>query len=212
MEVIAPRLEHGAERYADIHHNYEEGKQRAENRQRNRDAAVLDQHSLAGRLAGQSCCALGFEVILLHDEHKERDAEEDDSHCGRAFLIVGTGDLQVDRRRQCIVGTTDDHRVREVGDRLNESDQERVAKSRENQRKRYCHENLPAGRAHIAGSFLEGGIDILEKASHHHVADREESQCLDNGDAPEAVNVIVIDMQQEAGNDTGFAEQHDHGQ
>ena len=43
-------------------------------------------------------------------------------------------------------------------------------------------------------------------------AAREKGQSLDDGDAPEAINAVVINLQQIPGNNAGFAKQHDHGQ
>ncbi len=212
MEIVAPGLKQCAEGDADVHEDDEEGEQRAEDRERDRDAPVLNQHSLAGSLAGEGRGALGLEVVLLHDEHEERDGEEDDRHRGGAFLVVGSGDLQVDGRRQRVVGAADDHRVREVGDGLDEGDEKCISETRQNQRQGDGAKDRPSGSAHVAGGLLEGGVYIFKKSPHHHVADREKCQRLDDRDAPESVDVVVIDVQQKTGDDAGLSEEHDHGE
>ncbi len=56
-----------------------------------------------------------------------------------------------------------------------------------------------------------GRIDVLQKALEHHVADREECQCLYDNDAPETVDRVVIYVEKVSCDDAGRTEQHDHG-
>ena len=161
-ELIAPGREQRADRYAEVHADDEDRGQRAEDRQRNRDALVLDQHSAARGFAGQCRRRLGFQVVLLHCKHCERDAQQHDRHRRRALFVVCAGDLQIDRSGERIVAAADDHRVCEVGDGLDERDEERVAEAGEQQRKRDARENFEAGSAHIPGGFFQRGIDVFQ--------------------------------------------------
>ena len=111
------------------------------------------------------------------------------------------GDLQINGRRQRIVGAADDHGVGEVGNGFNECHQKRIAKTRQHQGQRHAGEHLPAGGSHVAGGLLHRGINVLQQALQHHIAHGEEGQRLHDYDAPEAVHAVVIAAQQEAGVD-----------
>ena len=152
-ELVAPGREQRPDGNADIHHDDEHRRQRAEDGERNLDASVLDEHSGPRRLAREGGGGLRLEVILLHGEHRERDAQQHHGHRGRARLVIGTRDLQVDRGCERVVGSADDHGVGKV---------------------------------------------------------RDQGQRLDDDDAPVAVNAVVINPQQEAGDDARLAEEHDH--
>ena len=58
---------------------------------------------------------------------------------------------------------------------------------------------------------LQRRINVLQQALEHHIAHGEERQRLHHHDAPEAVHAVVVDAQQEAGDDARLAEEHDHG-
>ena len=211
-ELEAPGGEERADGHADIHQDHEARRQRAQDGQRRLDALVLDEHPGAGRLAGQGGGGLALQIVLLHDEHGQRDAQQHHGHSRRARLVVGAGDLQVDGGGQRVVGAADDHGVGKIGDGLDERHQEGVAQTGQHQRQRHAGEYLPAGGAHVPCRFLQRRVDVLQKSLQHHVAHREERQRLDDDDAPEAVHAVVINAQQEPGDDARLAEQHDHGQ
>ena len=211
-ELEAPGGEERADGHADIHQDHEARRQRAQDGQRRFNALVLDEHPGAGRLAGQGGGGLALQIVLLHDEHGQRDAQQHHGHSRRARLVVGAGDLQVDGGGQRVVGAADDHGVGKIGDGLDERHQEGVAQTGQHQRQRHAGEYLPAGGAHVPRRFLQRRVDVLQKSLQHHVAHREERQRLDDDDAPEAVHAVVINAQQEPGDDARLAEQHDHGQ
>ena len=211
-ELIAPGREQRADGHADVHHDDENRRQRAQGGQRDRDRLVLDQHPGAAGLARQGSGGLALQVVLLNGEHQQRDAQQHHGHRRRALLVHGAGDLQVDRGGQRIVTATDDHRVGEIGDGFDERHQEGVAQAGQQQRQRHRGEHLPAGSAHVPGRLLHGGVDVLQQALHHHVAHREEGQRLHDDDAPVAVDVVVVDAQHEASDQARLAEQHDHRQ
>ena len=211
-ELVAPGGEAGADGHADIHHDHKQRAERAEDRQRDLHALVLDEHAGAGGLAGERCGGLGLEIVFLHGEHGQRDEQQHDGHRRCSGLVVGAGDLQIDRRGQRVIGTADDHGVGKVGDRLDKGHEEGVAQTGQHQRQRHVREHLPAARAHIAGGLLQRGVDIFQQALEHHIADREEGQRLDDDDAPVAIDAVVVYVQQKAGDDARLAEEHDHGQ
>ena len=210
-ELVAPSGEERADGHAQVHEDDEGGGKTAENGQRDLDTLILDEHTAAGGLAGQGRGGLALEVILLHRKHRQRDAQQHDRHRRRARLIVGAGDLQINGGGEGIVGAADEHGVGEVGDGLDEGDEEGVAETGEHQRQRDAGEDLPAARAHVARGLLERGVDVLQKTLEHHVAHGEEGERLHDGDAPEAVDAVVVDAEQEAGDDARLAEEHDHG-
>ena len=210
-ELVAPGREQGTDGDAQVHDDDENRDQRAEDGKRNLHAGIDNQHAGPRCLAGQRRGGLGLKIVLLDDEHQHRDREQDDRHGGGAGLVVVAGNLQVDGRRQGIIGTTDQHRVGEVGNRFDEGDQEGVAETRQHQRKRHAGEHLEAARSHVAGSLLQGRIDILEQSLEHHVADREEGHRLDDDDTPETIDAVVVDSHQVTGDDARLSEQHDHG-
>ena len=211
-ELEAPCGEERADGHAQVHEDDEAGGQCAQHSQGDLDALVLDQHTGAGRLTGEGGGGLALQIVLLHDEHSQRDAQQHHGHGRRAGLVVRAGDLQIDGGGQRVVGAADDHGVGEVGNGFDECHQKRIAKTRQHQGQRHAGEHLPAGGSHVAGGLLQRGINVLQQALQHHIAHGEEGQRLHDDDAPEAVHAVVIDAQQEAGDDARLAEQHDHGQ
>ena len=209
-ELVAPRREAGTDRDANVHHDNKERHERAEHRERDLDAPVGDEHTAAGCLAGERGGGLALKIVLLHGEHRERNAEEHHRHRRGAGLVVSAGDLEIDGRCERIIGAADDHGVGKVGDGLDERHEKRVAETRQQQRERHAREHLPARSAHVARGLLERRIDVFQESLEHHVAHREERQRLHDGDAPEAVHAVIVDLQQEAGDDAGLAEEHDH--
>ena len=115
--------------------------------------------SLAAFLA--KCGALSLQPVFLEDKHEQGDAQKDDRHRGSALLIIGAGDLKVDRRCQCVIGAADDHGVCKVGDRLDKGNQKCVAKSRKEPEERVTGKYLPAGGAHLSGRLLREGSIFL---------------------------------------------------
>ena len=211
-ELVAPCREQRADGGAQVHHDHEDRRQRAKHRQRNGHRLIGDEHSCPGRLARQGRGGFGLQIVFLDGEHQQRNAQQHHSHRRSALFVIRAGDLQINGRRQRIVGAADDHGVGKVSDGLNEGHQKRVAKSRKHQRERDGREHLPPGSAHIPGGLLQRGVDILQQTLEHHVAHREECQRLDDGDAPEAIYVVIVYFQQEPGDQSRLAEQHDHGQ
>ena len=211
-EVIAPGLEQGTERHADIHHDDKQRNQGTQNCQRDSDRLIFNEHSGSGCLAGEGCGSFGFQNIFLHQIHSQRDGQQHHSHGSGTFLVKGTGNLQINCSSQGIIGTADDHGVGKVRNGLDEGHQEGIAQARQNQGQGDIGEYLEPGGAHIPGGFLQGGVDVLQKTLEHHIAHREEGQGLDDGDTPEAIDAVIINLQQVPGDDAGLAEEHDHGQ
>ena len=210
-ELVAPRREAGTDRDANVHHDNKERHERAEHRERNSDAAVGDEHTAAGCLAGERGGGLALKIVLLYGKHRERNAEEHHRHRRGAGLVVSAGDLEIDGRCERIIGAADDHGVGKVGNGLNEGHEEGVAQTRQHQGQSHAGEHLPTGSTHVPGGFLQGGVDVLEQTLEHHVANREEGEGLDDGDAPEAIDAVVVNAQQEPGDDARLAEEHNHG-
>jgi len=211
-ELIAPGGEQSTDGHAQVHEHHKKRRQGAENRQRNGHAPVGDEHSGPGGLAGQGRSGLGLQIVFLHGEHQQRDTQQHHGHSRSALFVVSAGDLQINGGGQGIIGAADDHGVGKIGNGLDERHQEGVAQARQHQRQGHGGEYLPTGSAHIPGRFFQGGVDVFQQALEHHVAHREEGQRLHNGDAPEAVHAVVIDLQQKPGNEARLTEQHDHGQ
>ena len=209
-ELVAPRREAGTDRHTKVHHDNKDRHERAEHRERDLDAPVGDEHAAAGCLAGERGGSLALKIVLLYGEHRKRDAEKNNRHRRGAGLVVSAGDLEIDGRCERIIGAADDHGVGKVGDGLDERYQKRVAETRQQQRERHAREHLPARSAHVAGGFFERGVNVFQESLEHHVAHGEERQRLHDGDAPEAVHAVIVDLQQEAGDDAGLAEEHDH--
>ena len=130
-ELVAPRREAGTDRDANVHHDNKERHERAEHRERNSDAAVGDEHTAAGCLAGERGGGLALKIVLLHGEHRERNAEEHHRHRRGAGLVVSAGDLEIDGRCERIIGAADDHGVGKVGDGLDERHEKRIAETRQ---------------------------------------------------------------------------------
>ena len=211
--IAAPKLEQRTEGNGDVHQNDEGRNDGADRRQRDADAAILNGCTGAAGLAGQRGSRLGLQIVLLHQEQHQCDGQQHHSHrrC-TGGIIAAAGNAQVDGGGQGIVGAADHHRVGEVCHGLDEGHQERVAKAGEHQRQRHRGEDLPAGGAHVAGGFLHRGIDVLQEAFEHHVADREEGQDLHDGDAAQTVDIAVIDLQKGAGDQATAAKEQDHRQ
>ena len=125
------------------------------------------------------------------------------------MLVVGACDLQVDRGSERIVRTTDQHGVREVGDTFDEGNQKCISTSWKHQRQRHRGKYLPTGSTHVARSFLKRRIDVAQKTSKHHVAHGEEGKYLYQCNTPEAVDIVVINPQQIAGNNARLTKEHD---
>ena len=211
-ELIAPGREERADGNADVHEDDEQGGQRAQHGERRLDASVLDEHPAAGGLARERGGGLGLEIVLLHGEHGERDAQQHHGHGGRAGLIVSAGYLQIYSGGKGVVGAADYHGVCKVGDGLDKRDKKSVAETGKHERQRDAGKDLHATCTHVARGLLKRGVDILQKPLEHHVAHGEEGERLDDDDAPVAVDAVVVYAEEEAGYDAGLAEEHDHRQ
>ena len=120
--------------------------------------------------------------------------------------------MQIDGGGQGVVGAADNHGVGKVGDGLDEGDQKGVAQAGQEQREGDCGKDLPPAGPHVPGGLLQGGVYVFQQALEHHVTHWEEGKGLDNHDAPEAIDAVVIDFKPLAGNNAGLAEEHNHGQ
>lgn len=212
MEIVAPGIEESAEGHADIHEDDENGDGAAQHGKRYPNALIGDEHAGPAGLAGEGGCCFALKVVLLYQEHDEGNGQEHHGHGRRADLIVGTGDLQVDGGGQGIVAAADDHGVGEIGDGFNEGHEKGIAEAGQHERQGNTGEYLPAGGAHITGGLLQAGVDIFEQAAEHKVADREEGHGLYDDDAPEAIDAVIVNMQQVTGDDARLTEQHNDGQ
>ena len=148
-KITSPGTEQCAEGNTDIHQDDKQSHRGAENRQRQRDGFVLNQHSYTGSFPGQCSCSLPFQVELLYQKHDHGNHQQHNRHRTGAVLIVCAGDLQVNGSCQRIVTAADNHRVCKVGNGLNERDQERVSDTRQQQRQRDSPEYAHPCCAHV---------------------------------------------------------------
>lgn len=79
-ELEAPGGEEGPDGHAQIHQDHEARRQGAQHRQGDLHAPVLDEHPAPGGLARQGGGGFGLQIILLHREHQQRDAQQNHGH------------------------------------------------------------------------------------------------------------------------------------
>ncbi len=103
-----------------------------------RDAVAEAPHAVGQRrrqariaLAGQRRVDLAAEHAPLHEERAEREQQQQDAERRRASLVeLRADDREEDLGRQHAEVAAEHDRVAEVGDRLDEADQERVREAR----------------------------------------------------------------------------------
>ena len=210
--IPAPELKQRAKGNADVHQHHKGGEKPAQDGQGTGHALVRDEHPFPAGLAGQGGVGALFQIVFLNQEQHQRQAQQHHGHGAGARLVVSAGDLQVDGGGQRVVAAADHHGVGEVGHGFDERDQKRVAKARQHQGQGHGGEDLPPAGPHVPAGFFQRRVDVFQKALEHHVAYGEEGQNLHDGNAVQAVDVAVIDVQQAAGDETAAAEEQDHAQ
>ena len=109
-------------------------------------------------LAGHRRVHLGPHGPALDEERGEREGEEQDAERRRAALVeLGADDREEDLGRQHTEVAAQHDRVAEVGDRLDEADQERVREAGAHQRQRDRRERRQRlARSVCAASSIDG--------------------------------------------------------
>ena len=111
-----------------------------------------------------------------------------DEH-GRAALVVrGADDGEEDLGRQHLEIAAEHERIAEIGQALDEAEQEGVGEPRPHQRQRDGAERRPALGAQGLRRLLERRADALHDADQHQEGDRREGEQLRDEDAGQAVD------------------------
>ena len=149
--------------------------------QRNRESAVA--------LAGERRVEATAEEPALRNECRERQQQQYEAERCRAALVELRADDGVeDLGRQHRKVAAEKDRVAEVGNRLDERDQERVGEAGAHQRERDVGENAPAVGAQRLRGFLETRRHAFDHADQHEKCDRREREDLRDENAGKPVD------------------------
>ena len=119
----------------------------------------------------------------------ERNAQQHDAERGGPSWIELRADhREEDLGRQHAEVSAEQDGIAEVGDRLDEADEERIGKARIHERQRNVAERPPAIGAQRLRRFLERGRHAFDDAHEHEEGDRREREHLRDEDALHAVD------------------------
>ena len=112
---------------------------------------------------------------LLQPERDDREAEQHRrQHRGAARVVLRAGDGEEDLGRQHFVVAGEHDRIAEVGEALDESQQERIGERGPQQRPGHRAKHAPPRRAQRLRRLLQRGAHRGERAVQDHERDRRE--------------------------------------
>jgi hypothetical protein len=133
--------------------------------------------------------------VSAEQDHRQRR--------GVAEVVARADDGEEDLGRQHLVAAAQHDRVAEIGEALDEGEQEGRREAGAQQRPCHGAEGLESPRAEGARGFLERRVDRLERAEQHEEGDRREGQHLRDQDAGQAVDPAARPHAEEVGDETG---------
>ena len=155
-------------------------------------------------LAGDRGVAAPAEPALLRPEGHEREGEQDQGeHGGPPLVVLGADDGKEDLGREHVEVPAQHQRIAEVGEALDEAQEEGVGEARAHQRQGDGGEGGPGIRAQGLRRLLERGADTLDHADQDQERDRRERQHLREPQAGQAVDPAPGLEAREAGPELG---------
>ena len=122
-------------------------------------------------------------------ERGQRECEQDDGKDRRpALIVLGADDGEEDLGREHFVVPAEHQGVAEVGEALDETEEEGVGESGAHQGQGYRAEGAPAVGAQGERRFLHGRADALDHPDEHQEGDGGEGQRLGQPDAGQTVD------------------------
>ena len=140
-------------------------------------------------LAGDRGIGTIADDAALQEEGAECEDQQQDGERRRAAIVeLRADDGKVDLGRQHAVVAAQHDRIAEIGNALDEADEERVGESGPHQRQRHRGESRPRIGAQRLRGLFERRADAFDDADQHQEGDRREGEELGQEHALEAID------------------------
>ena len=118
---------------------------------------------------------------VLQIKRQYRNEQQDDGHCSSSGHIVAADTLLIDLYGHRRKVASDNDRVAEVRQTLNEEQQDDVCQAGSHQRQGYGSEYPVLIGAECLCGFFDRRIDVLQHRGEHQIAGRKKRQHLRKG-------------------------------